>query len=54
MNKRDVNTFAEKKSYIKKKEIDRLQYAAKSLVKKSRQLTHSNNFGNTTVQSTLL
>lgn len=54
MNKWDVNTFAGKKSYIKKTEIDRLQYAEKSLVKKSRQLTHSNTFGNTTVQSTLL
>ena len=35
MNKRDVNTFVKKKSYIKKVDIDRLQYAAKSLIKTS-------------------
>ena len=35
MNKRDANTFVKKKSYIKKIDIDRLQYAAKSLIKTS-------------------
>ena len=35
MNKRDVNTFVKKNTFIKKTDIDRLQYAAKSLIQKS-------------------
>ena len=35
MNKRDINTFVKKKSYIKKIDKDRLQYGAKLLIKTS-------------------
>ena len=35
MQKRDVNTFVKKNNYIKKKDLDRLQHSAKSLIKAS-------------------